>query len=1308
MAADRPAPGAPDPIADRADPASAGAPSTPSTQPAPPRRRFRAARAAALSLLALMALLLLAVGGAWHWAGTEGSHATALRWAGAHAPLTADGVRGSLRAGGSVQRLQWREGGLRIEVDDAELRWRPAALLRRTLHIERLAARRIAIDDQSPAAPTSGPPASLALPLQLHIDALQLGELAWAGPPAHHLHDVAGRYAYDGARHQLHLDQAQFEDGRYQGRASLGAHAPFALDAALTGALAPSVPDGGTPPLPLTVAATLRGPLADLQAQADVQADLQTVVDADPAQAPQAHLTARITAWAAQPLPEAQGRVHAIDLQALWRQAPRTQLRGQFQLAPLPAPAVGWALSANLANPAAGPWDRRQLPVDALQADLTWQDGTATVRTLEARAGGGQVRASGRWQRTTSEPTDAPWSIEAHISHVNPARLHTQLAAAPIDGTARAHGVGAAIDFDTALQARAAPAPAKTGDTRPLLLQSARARGRWADPVLTLEQLRVNTADAQLAGSAQLHWAGGQPLGGRADLRLQAPGLSATAQGELQAARGAGTLNVNLADAARALAWLRQLPGASAPLAGVQAGGSATLDGRWRGGWRDPEVHARLNAPRLSVSAGSQPAVVAHPLALTLDGSLAQAQLALAAQLTQGPRTLDLQAAASGGRSTPTAPLAASSWHAAISQLQARVHDPALGPGAWRIASRSAIALRWAPSQGGQFEASAGTLSVNSPAPSAQALIDRGPLRWRAGELSSTGRITGLPLQWAQRLAGAPATPDASLSGNVLLDGHWDAALGRSLRVQAELARASGDLSLNATDPDTGVQTRVAAGLRQARLQLTSDGRALNLQAQWDSQHAGQVDARLRTELSAATDPAGRTHWSWPASAPLQGQVQARLPQIAAWSALAPPGWRLRGALALDARVAGARGAPQLSGTAAADAVALRSVVDGIQFEGGRLRARFQDTRLVIDEFTLRGPASKDGSGGSLTARGEAGWADGQARAQLSATLDHLRASIRADRQVTVSGAVQAALAGRAIRADGRLRIDQARITLPDESRPELGEDVIVRGAGGKLLYGAPPPSAQPSAAPSPLTANVDVQVDLGEDFRVQGLGVDTRLAGTLQLAANGPLGAAPQLTGLVQTQGGRFQADSQNLDISRGRIRFTGALDNPTLDIIALRPNFSSDQKAGVQVAGTALLPRVSLYADPQLPDNQTLAWLLLGHAAPSTGAEAALLQSAALALLGGRNGRGLAVRFGLDELSFANSSDTSNGAVAGASVTLGKRLSDRLYAAYQHSLGGASGALLIFYELSRRWSLRGQAGENAAVDLIYRLSFD
>ncbi|MFT4195180.1 translocation/assembly module TamB domain-containing protein, partial [Ottowia sp.] len=369
------------------------------------------------------------------------------------------------------------------------------------------------------------------------------------------------------------------------------------------------------------------------------------------------------------------------------------------------------------------------------------------------------------------------------------------------------------------------------------------------------------------------------------------------------------------------------------------------------------------------------------------------------------------------------------------------------------------------------------------------------------------------------------------------------------------------------------------------------------------------------------------------------------------------------------------------------------------------------------------------GAGGTLRATGEAGWVDGRAQARLDATLDQLRASIRDDRQLTVSGSVQAALDGRAVQAGGRLRVDRARIVLPEESAPSLGSDVIVRGAGGQVGAGREAPGAvarptsaagqqaaaaerraekraeQREAEASPLSIAASVQIDLGEDFRVQGLGVDTRLAGTLTLAANGPITTLPKLTGTVRTVDGTVRAYSQQLEISRGNIVFTGDAGNPTLDIIALRPNYASDQRVGAQVQGTALLPRIRLYSQPTLPDNEALAWLLLGRAAPSTGAEAAMLQSAALALLGGREGRGLASRFGLDELSFAGA---ESGTLAGASVTLGKRLSERLYAAYEHSLSGASGTLLIFYELSRRWTLRGQAGENAAVDLIYRLSFD
>ena len=81
------------------------------------------------------------------------------------------------------------------------------------------------------------------------------------------------------------------------------------------------------------------------------------------------------------------------------------------------------------------------------------------------------------------------------------------------------------------------------------------------------------------------------------------------------------------------------------------------------------------------------------------------------------------------------------------------------------------------------------------------------------------------------------------------------------------------------------------------------------------------------------------------------------------------------------------------------------------------------------------------------------------------------------------------------------------------------------------------------------------------------------------------------------------------------------------------------------------------------------------------------------------------LAQTFGLDELGFASGNE---GDFAASSVTLGKRLSDRLYTAYEQSLAGASSTLLIFYELSRRLTVRGRAGAESAVDLIYRLTFD
>ncbi|MCL1962346.1 MAG: translocation/assembly module TamB domain-containing protein [Desulfovibrionaceae bacterium] len=1258
----------------------------------PPPRRGRWPRLLAWLLADLALALLLALAGAWLWAGTEGSLATALRWVSAVQPIVAEGVTGKLRGAGKARRLTWESDGLRVEVQDAELRWTPAAL-----RIDHFSASRIEIDHRSSSndAPSAGPPQSLALPLGLQVRQFTIGELRWAGPPSHAAHDVTGHLDYDGARYLLALDRARVEGGLYRARATLTAHAPVSVELALNGEVVTPPAPGGIDLVPLAVQATLQGPLDDLRAQIDLRADPAgaAAATADP---PEAHASARITAWAAQPLPEAHARVRALDAGALWPDAPRTALTGQIDLTPLPPSGpASWAVRADLANAASGPWNQRRLPLGSLRADLTWGDGAATVRALSARVGSGALEASGHWAAGQGN-----WQIDARIEGVNPFELHTQLASGPVDGRVKLSGVGTDIGFDAALQARARPAQASAHE---LPLRELLAVGRWDQGLLTLDRLRLLAGEAELTGQASLRVSGGADSsraapGGSAELSLTAPGATLALKGQLQPGSGGGVLHARISDAARLLAWAQKLPGASGALAGAQADGHARLDVDWRGGWRDPALQARLTVPRLDWRApGGAAPIQARNSELAVAGKLAQARIDFGGQVTQGQRQIDLRLAASGGCATPGAPLARSSWRLELGSLQASVRDAAQGEGAWQLATRGAVPLAWSLQGGGRFEAGAGEITLASPEQASQAIVAWGPARWRAGDLATTGRITGLPLQWVERATGARLA-DAGLNGDVMLNGDWDITVGRELRVNASLARASGDLTVLAADPQTGVQTRVAAGLREARLTLASAAAALNLQLKWDSERAGAVDAALRTELSATPSGAGGTRWAWTENAPLQGWLRARLPRLSAWSALAPPGWRLRGALQADMRISGTRAAPLAQGRLAADGLALRSVVDGLQFGGGRLRARLDGVRLLINEFVLHGAGGQDG-GGTLSASGDAGWIEGRAQARLAVTLDKLRASIRADRQLTVSGNAQAALDGRQIKADGRLRVDRALIALPDESAPSLEGDVIVRGQPALDAV------AQPAAQSSPLGVAANVQIDLGDDFRLQGMGIDTRLAGALTLAADGPITAMPRLTGAVRTVDGSVRAYGQRLVISRGSIVFTGEAGNPALDIIAVRPNYASEQRVGAQVMGTALLPRVRLYSQPELPDNETLAWLLLGRPAPSSGAEAAMLQSAALALLGGREGKGLAARFGLDELNFSGASD---GTLADASVTLGKRLSDRLYAAYEHSLSGAGGTLLIFYELSRRWMLRSQTNENAAVDLVYRLSFD
>jgi translocation and assembly module TamB len=122
-----------------------------------------------------------------------------------------------------------------------------------------------------------------------------------------------------------------------------------------------------------------------------------------------------------------------------------------------------------------------------------------------------------------------------------------------------------------------------------------------------------------------------------------------------------------------------------------------------------------------------------------------------------------------------------------------------------------------------------------------------------------------------------------------------------------------------------------------------------------------------------------------------------------------------------------------------------------------------------------------------------------------------------------------------------------------------------------------------------------------------------------------------------------------------------------------------------------------VLLYSDPELPEGEKLSWVVLGRATVIAGGEGTSLQQAALGLAAGQLTGRLATGLGVDELGFSDSG-----------VSIGKRISNELYLTYQQGLAGAASTLFIFYDITRKLTIRGQASEASAVDLVYSFEFD
>ena len=1263
----------------------------------------------ALSALLGPLLLLGLAWSAWFWSGTPGSLATVLKWANWVLPAgqqlqTAD-VTGDLQRGGQIGQLHWQKNGLQVHISQADVQLDWSRLWDQPWPLKRLRIGSLQIDDPSPPqAPT--PLTSLTLPMQVQM-AWQVDRLSWQKLTEPVLSDVRGQYAYDGDQHTITVDEFKMAQGRYTLQAQLQAAAPMALNLQWQGQVQVPVRSGksGQSGPTLDLQSSVQGNLSGAQAKLTIQAQLApagTPRKPLPSSAKsevgrstepmQLKLEAHIQPWQQQMVVQADIETQALDLALLWPGAPQTRLTGRAKVVP---EAQGWHLETQWRNLNAGPWDQQRLPLSQLEAKIRYQNGLWEILQASAQMASGQFQGHGR--QTTNG-----WTGLITLNGVLPAELHTALAGPAVQGQLQAEDAGQGrIELQAELKTSTDKTPPRKNQN-PVIerLQWDRLllQGQWQQKVWDIRNLTLEAAqarlDAQFKYQAEKQTAQGQ-------VQLNLPGLQAQLNGLLAPAAGQGQLEVALQDAAQSLNWLQRWPGMAAPLQGIKAFGAGELKARWQGGFAqaDTPIELSLKAPRLQYTPGKNTPWHISSSQFQIQGSLQALQAQADVQIAHGTQAGSVNTRLRANRANTQS----QEWQAQIDsfRLDAPGHT---GASPWRAELQKAWPwqINLSPAAPGlQWQAASWSLQGPTPG-TAKLWADAG--QWlaatpvRPAQAQGAARWEDLPLNW---LPGAWG-PD--IQSDVMLQGQWQMQLDKRLNMSASMQRSRGDLLIHA---DNAPGQRLPAGLHEASVQWRLQGDRMDAALVWNSEHMGQIQAQAQSLLSTTSQGL-----QWDDQAPLTGSMVASLPRVGAWSLLAPPGWRVQGTLESRLTLSGTRGQPQWQGSMQGDNLAVRSAVQGIEFSQGQLIAKLQGQQVILERLSLRGAGPQ---GGEMLAKGQLGWdtsaaAFNAANPLTAASLvlqiqaKSLRVSNRADRRLAVSGDVTAEMDKGQLRLKGLVQADQALFILPEENTPSLGSDVLVVRAEMDA-----PIAAVAVASKSWIgTPDVQIRLDLGSDFLVQGQGLNTRLMGQVLLVSNSATRGLPRLTGQVRTEGGRYKAYGQQLDIDTGVLRFNGPYDNPSLDIIALRPNLS--QRVGVQVTGTALLPRIRLYADPDMPDADKLAWLVLGRSAASGGAESAVLQQAALALLGG-NGKGLnselASSLGLDEISLASGS-RSDATATGAAVTLGKRLSKDFYMVYESSLSGTFGSLYIFYDLSRRLTLRAQAGQQSALDLIFTVRKD
>ena len=335
---------------------------------------------------------------------------------------------------------------------------------------------------------------------------------------------------------------------------------------------------------------------------------------------------------------------------------------------------------------------------------------------------------------------------------------------------------------------------------------------------------------------------------------------------------------------------------------------------------------------------------------------------------------------------------------------------------------------------------------------------------------------------------------------------------------------------------------------------------------------------------------------------------------------------------------------------------------------------------------------------GEVALNGSADWRTiGEGKAIVTTKGSNLRVTLPPDIEFDLTTDVTCEASSDLIKLDGAISIPWAKVSVSKlpASAVDVSDDVVRLDR----------PRAKKKAAGKPIPIESNLRIHIGDDVRVEAMGLKARLTGNLNVIQdNGTLG----LTGQISVPTGSFKAYGQDLLVRQGEFHFVGAVANPLLDLEAIRnPDRTADDViAGIRVTGSVDSPQVAVFTDPAKSETEALSYLIRGQGLDPSGDSDNTMITSALINLGLSQGSHVFESLG-DAVGISGLGFETEGVGDSSLLVVSGYVLPGLKVKYGVGIFDSLATLTLRYRVIPRLYVEAVSGVDQALDLLYSFEF-